>query len=101
MRFMLIAEMPLEPFNTAVRNGSAGATMQKILEDAKPEAVYFTEIDGRRTGFLVIDMKSTSEIPKFAEPWFLNFNAEVRFRPVMKPEDLAQADLPGLGKKWG
>lgn len=100
MRFMLIVELPVEAFNTAVRNGTAEATMKKIMEDAKPEAVYFTELDGKRTGFLIIDMKSTSEIPKYAEPWFLHFNAEVRFRAVMTPQDLGQADLGSIGKKW-
>jgi hypothetical protein len=97
----MLVQMPLEPFNTAVRNGSAGPTMKRILEDAKPEAVYFCEIDGRRTGVLIVDVKSPSEIPKFAEPWFLNFEAQVQFRIAMTPEDLVQADLPGLGKKWG
>jgi len=101
MRMMMIVEMPLEPFNTVVRNGSVGATMKKILDDAKPESVYFTEFEGKRAGMMVVDLKSTSEIPKYAEPWFLNFNASVKFRPAMTPEDLAQADLPGLGKKWG
>lgn len=100
MRFMLIVEMPVEPFNAAVRNGSAGPTMQKILEDAKPEAVYFVEMDGRRTGFLVVDLKSASEIPKYAEPWFLKFNAQVKIRPAMTPEDLVQANMAELGKKW-
>jgi len=48
-----------------------------------------------------VDVAKPSDVPRLAEPWFLNFNAEVRFRIVMKPEDLAQADLEGLGKKWG
>jgi hypothetical protein len=97
----MLVQMPLEPFNNAVRGGTAGATMKKILDDAKPEAVYFTELDGRRTGILVVDVKNPSDIPRFAEPWFLSFNAEVKFRIAMKPEDLADADLESLGKKWG
>jgi hypothetical protein len=101
MRTLMIVQMPLEPFNTAVRDGSVAGTMKKILDDAKPEAAYFTEMDGRRTGIIVIDLKSPSEIPKFAEPWFLSFNAEVKFRIAMVPEDLGHADLAGLGKKWG
>lgn len=101
MRTILFVEMPLEPFNTAVRNGTVGATMKKILDDAKPEAVYFTEIDGRRAGILVIDLQSPADIPRFAEPWFLAFNAEVKLRPAMIPEDLGHADLSALGKKWG
>ena len=100
MRVILRATLPLEPFNTAVRNGTAGATLNRIVEDAKPEAVYFTEIDGCRTAILVINIERESEIPAYAEPWFLSFNAECRFRIAMTPEDLAQAGLEELGKKW-
>ncbi len=101
MRMMMQVEFPLEPFNTAVRNGTAGPTMKKILDDAKPEAAYFGERDGKRGGILIVDLAKPSDVPRLAEPWFLNFNADVRFRVVMTPEDLAKADLVALGKKWG
>ncbi len=101
MRMMMQVEMPLEPFNTAVRNGTAGPTMKKILDEIKPEAAYFGERDGRRGGILIVNLESPSDVPRLAEPWFLNFNAEVKFRVVMSPEDLAKADLVALGKKWG
>ena len=94
-------EFPLEPFNTAVRNGSAGSTMKKILDDAKPEAAYFGEQDGKRGGILIVDVAKPSDVPRLAEPWFLNFNAEVKFRVAMTPADLAESDLNALGKKWG
>jgi hypothetical protein len=100
MRVILRVTLPLEPFNTAVRNGTAGQTLNRILEDSKPEAVYFTEIDGDRTAILVINLERESQIPAYAEPWFLSFNANCRFRIAMSPEDLAQAGLDELGKKW-
>jgi hypothetical protein len=100
MRVMLTVTLPIEPFNTAVRNGTAGEMMNRIIEDSKPEAVYFTELDGNRTAVLVIDLERASQIPKFAEPWFLNFHGNCQFRIVMSPEDLAQAGLEELGKKW-
>jgi hypothetical protein len=31
---------------------------------------------------------------------FLSFNAEVKFRIAMTPEDIAHVDLDALGKKW-
>jgi hypothetical protein len=92
--------MPHEPFNTLVKNGTASAKMKRILDESKPEAAYFTEFDGRRTGVLIVQMESASQIPALAEPWFLNFNADVEFHPVMVPEDLAKANLDALGKKW-
>lgn len=101
MRVILRATLPTEPFNTAVRNGTAGPTLNRIIEDAKPEAVYFTEIDGERTAILVINIERESQIPAYAEPWFLSFNANCRFRIAMSPEDLAQAGLDEIGKKWG
>ena len=101
MRMMMHVEFPLEPFNTAVRTGTAGSIMKKILDDAKPEAAYFGEQDGKRGGILIVDVSRPSDVPRLAEPWFLNFNAEVKFRVVMTPEDLVEADLLALGKKWG
>jgi len=75
--------------------------MKKILDDLKPEAAYFGEHDGCRGGWLVLDLKSPSDVPKVAEPWFLHFNAEVKIRVCMLPQDLAEANLEALGKKWG
>ena len=101
MRFVMKVGFPVETFNKAVRDGSAGQKIGKILEDAKPEAVYFCADNGSRGALIVLDMKETSEMPKFAEPWFLNFDATVEFLPVMTPEDLGKAGLDDLTKKWG
>jgi hypothetical protein len=97
---LLHAIFPTEPFNALVRSGEAGATLQKILEDLKPEAVYFTEDDGMRAAMLVVDIASPSDVPKIAEPFFLKFDAECRMRIVMSPTDLKNAGLDALGKKW-
>jgi hypothetical protein len=100
MRMLLQVNLPHEPFNAAVKDGSAGKKMQRILDDAKPEAVYFTEIDGQRCAMLVVNVQDASQIPAYAEPWFLTFGADVKFRPVMTAEDLARSNLEALGKKW-
>lgn len=101
MRMLLKVRFPAEPFNTLVRKGEAGKLLQSILEELKPEAVYFTEEDGKRGAILVIDLANPSDVPKIAEPFFLNFNADCRLRVVMSPEDLKTAGLDALGKKWG
>ena len=101
MRVLMLLQFPIEPFNTAVRNGTVGAKMRQILDATKPEAAYFTERDGHRGGILAVNMENASDIPRLAEPWFLNFNAEVELRIAMTPEDLAHADLDAMGKKWG
>ncbi len=100
MRMLLTVEMPHEPFNTLVRKGKVGEILRRILEEFTPEAAYFTELDGKRGAVLVIDVKEDSDIPKFAEPFFLNFNVDCRFRIAMTPEDLGNAGLDELGKKW-
>ena len=101
MRMMMIVSMPVEQFNDAIRDGSTGAKMKKIMEAIKPEAAYFTALHGKRTAILIVDLPDASKIPSLAEPWFLNFNASIDFHPVMLPQDLANAGLDDLGKAWG
>ncbi|HET7100603.1 MAG TPA: panthothenate synthetase [Terriglobia bacterium] len=100
MRMLLEVKFPHETFNAAVRDGSLGKKMQRILEEIKPEAVYFTEMDGTRGAILIVDLKDPSKVPSIAEPFFLQFNADCKFRIVMTPDVLAKAGLEALGKKW-
>ena len=100
MRMLLHVRIPHEEFNAAVRDGSVGRKMKQILDEARAEAVYFTEYDGRRGAIMIINIKDPSEVPKFAEPWFLSFNADVQFHIVMTPEELGRAGLEEMGKKW-
>lgn len=100
MRMLLNVQFPHEHFNKAVKDGSVTRKISRILEDIKPEAVYFTEINGRRGATLIVDLAEPSKVTSFAEPWFLTFNADVEIRIVMTPEDLEKAGLEGLGKKW-
>jgi len=100
MRMLLQVKFPNETFNAAVKDGSIGKKMQRILEEIKPEAVYFTEMDGRRGAILIVDLKDPSKVPALAEPFFLQFNAECSFRIVMTPDVLAKAGLEAIGKKW-
>ena len=100
MRMIMHVYMPTEVFNASVKDGSVGAKMHRILEQNKPEAAYFSEYHGQRSGILIVDIKDASEIPKFAEPWFLLFNAKVQLRPAMTPEDLGKSGLDTIGKEW-
>jgi hypothetical protein len=97
---LLDVKIPHEMFNAAVRDGSAGEKLKRILEATKPEAVYFTERDGQRGAIMIVNLDDPSKVPTFAEPWFLTFNADVEFHVTMTPEDLARAGLDALGKKW-
>ncbi|MFK8909370.1 DUF3303 family protein [Streptomyces sp. YS-3] len=88
MRMLLIAELDTEKANEAIRNGSLGKTMEAALEGIRPEAAYFTSRNGSRTAFIVFDMEDSSQIPKTAEPFFLEMGAKVEFAPVMNQDDL-------------
>lgn len=101
MRIVMQVTLPLEPFNSYVKNGTVGKKIKHILDEIKPEAAYFASMDGHRGGFLVVDLPDPSKIPSLAEPWFLQFHAECKITPVMTPADLAKAGLEELGKKWG
>ena len=79
MRFLLKVNIPVESGNAAAKAGKLGATIQSILADLTPEAVYFTDNNGQRAGFIFLEMQDASQIPAIAEPWFLAFNASVRF----------------------
>lgn len=100
MRMLLDITFPHEPFNTMVRDGSAGKKVKEILDDLKPEACYFSEYDGMRGAVVVVDVPDAASIPRIAEPWFLTFEADVMFRIAMTPADLDKANLEQLGKKW-
>ena len=101
MRYIVQIDIPHNRFNELVRKGQAGQKLMNILEETKPEHIWFSERDGTRGAFAVYNLDKASDIPKIAEPWFLTFDAETRFRVAMTPEDLKNAGLDELGKKWG
>ena len=82
MRFLLKVNIPVESGNAAAKAGKLGAIIQSILADLKPEAVYFTDNNGQRAGFLFLDevsldisrkvrrsldIEATREVPHNAE----------------------------------
>jgi hypothetical protein len=103
MRFMFKAICDTEKVNDLAKKGAFAEKIKSILEELKPEATYFAAEKGSRTAILIVDMKETSEMARVAEPWFLAFNAKVKFLPLMVPEDFAKAEpfIEGAAKKHG
>ncbi len=103
MRFMLKIEIPMEQGNKALRDPDFGKKMQQLLAEIKAEAAYFTTVNGRRGGYVIVNMDDASQLPGIAEPFFLWLSAKVEAMPVMLPEDLGKAG-PAIGvavQKWG
>jgi hypothetical protein len=97
---MFRVQFPLEPFNTLVREGTIGETVQRLMASTKPEAAYFVEIDGGRGAVMIVNLDKASDVPKIAEPWMLTLNAKINFSICMTPDDLGKAGLSELGKQW-
>ena len=91
MRCLLKVLIPVETGNAAISDGSLPKTIESILNDLKPEAAYFMDEHGKRSGFIFFDLKDPSQIPAVAEPWFLAFNAHVEIHPAMNLDDLRKA----------
>jgi hypothetical protein len=88
MRMLLRVQMEVEAGNRAIENGSLGQTLDRVMEQVKPEAAYFTAMDGMRTALIFFDMKEPSQIPSIAEPFFNTLNAKIEILPVMTPDDV-------------
>jgi hypothetical protein len=88
MRVMAKVSVPVEAGNQGIRDGRLPKVMQHVAERWKPEAMYFTDFDGRRTAFMVFDMPESADLPAFAEPLFQELGAEVQVAPAMNTDDL-------------
>jgi len=80
--------MEVEAGTKAIQDGSLGQTLERVMDQLKPEAAYFTAMDGMRTGPIFFDMKEPSQIPSIAEPLFSTLNAKIEILPVMTPDDV-------------
>jgi len=94
MRMMLKFTVPVEKGNQAIKDGSLGKTLETLMNALKPEAAYFSPLEGKRAGMIFFDMADPSMIPQVVEPLFMNLNAATELVPVMSGDDLRK----GLGK---
>lgn len=100
MRVLMTAKFPNEPFNSIIREGRVEEIMNEIMGTQKPEIAYFTEMDGKRGCVCLFNMNDQSQLPSLAEPYFLNFNAECHFGIAMTAEDLKNANLTEIARRW-
>ncbi len=103
MRILMTVKFPMDKANELINDGTIAQKLQQIMADIKPESAYFTLVDGHRGMQIVVNMKESSELPRFAEPFFLTFGATIEAQPCFTAEDLAKAgpDLEASVRKYG
>jgi hypothetical protein len=88
MRTLMKVKIPTAAGNAAIKDGSLPEIIGKALAGLNAEAAYFTSEDGIRTALIFFDMADSSEIPSAAEPFFMAFDAQITFTPVMNADDM-------------
>src|ERR687890_2786154 len=89
MRTMVKLTFPTQETNPLIRDGSIGQTMETILGNLQPEAAYFGPLDGKRGGYIVINMEEETDLVTKIEPFWLELGATVEIiGPVMSADDM-------------
>jgi hypothetical protein len=77
MRTMMRVTIPVAAGNAAIKNSLLPQVVADAMARMKPEAAYFTADKGFRTAYFFVDLKDQSQIPVFAEPFFMELEASV------------------------
>jgi hypothetical protein len=88
---MITCRIPVEMGNEVAKASSLSSTIHSIMEELKPEAAYFSGIEGGRGAYIVVNMDDASQIAAIVEPLLLGLGAAIQIHPVMSPEELGQA----------
>jgi hypothetical protein len=88
MRTMVKFTIPTtEESNALIRDGSIAQTMETVIGNLQPEAAYFCPIDGKRGGYLVVNMEEESELVTKLEPFWLEPGATIETFTVMNMDE--------------
>jgi hypothetical protein len=82
----------------SIKDGSVGVMLERVIGQIKPETVYFTAIDGTRTGLIFLRSEEASQTQAMCEPFCHGVNAAIDLMPVMTPENV-QAGLREAAKR--
>lgn len=97
MRCLVHATLTNESGNALVHDANFAQRIQTVLEDLRPEAVYFAAAHGQRSIYAICNLESGADIPRVAEPLWLSFNAAVEIVPLLTPDEMQQAG-PVIGQ---
>ena len=103
MRCMLTFRIPPEEGNAAMKDGRFKSVFESIIEDLKPEAAYFAEIEGARGGYMVVNIDDSTQMPAVFEPLHLGLGATVQVHPVFTLDDMPRVmeTLDQVVQKYG
>ncbi|MCX6155384.1 MAG: hypothetical protein NT007_14620 [Candidatus Kapabacteria bacterium] len=88
MRMMLTVTIDVEAGNQAILTGEMPKLVAALCEKIKPEASYFTSVNGKRTSMFFFEMTDSSQMPPMLEPLYEKLKAGIVLSPVMNLEDL-------------
>ena len=90
MRFMITCRTPVEKGEELAKARRLDSTIQSIMEELKPEDAYFSDIEGGRVGYIVVNIDDASQISAIAQTLFLGLGAAIQVHPVMTAGALGQ-----------
>jgi hypothetical protein len=91
MRFLISARVPTEKTNSLIQEGRFPQTFQSIMEDLQPEAAYFTDMDGARGAYFVVNVDGPTEMAHRTESLLQGLGAEIQIQFVWTAEDVQEA----------
>jgi hypothetical protein len=87
--------MPTEYGNKLLQDPNFQKKLEGLLNQIKPEAVYFTPVEGDRGIYMVVNLASADMMAAIGEPLWMTLNCKLDVTPVMELSDLQK----GLQKK--
>jgi uncharacterized Fe-S cluster-containing protein len=91
MKLMMTIKIPVEHGNQAVKDGSMAKAFENLMDKIKPEAAYFSMLDGYRAAYLVYELDEQYKLLDLHEPMFAAMGALIDERPVLNWDDMGRA----------
>jgi hypothetical protein len=97
MKFILRLHLPPEYGNKMLQDSNFSNKIERVLNQIKPEAVYFALAEGERGIYMIVNLPSDEMMGTVIEPLWTIFNCKshINFTPVMELSDIQK----GLQKK--
>jgi hypothetical protein len=98
VKFLLRLHFPTEHGNKMLQDPNFQQKLEGVLNQIKPEAVYFGPVEGERGIYMIVNMTSADMMAGIGEPLWMALNCKLDVTPVMELSDLKKG-LQGLQKK--